>query len=132
MSKMTLQEFCEQRRRMCDAHGCQECPINQPYSCMDCVSWAIYNPAVAERIVSEWAEAHPEPVYPTWNEWWVNTFSCAQRNYPPCKGHFVALPEGYCNTHTCMDCYNEPIPPDAAHKLRIKPKEVCSALGDAD
>ena len=44
----------------------------------------------------EWAEAHPEPEYPTWVEWF--------------------------NSMGGVDC-GEPIPADIAEKLGIKPKE---------
>ena len=64
-----------------------------------------------QNVVMTWAEAHKEPVYPTWLEYIMDT------------------------QHDCVKAYNDgndalwkwmwttPIPADMAEKLGVKPKE---------
>ena len=96
-------------RRMCIAYTtddedcCKDCPLERitEYGCgaifedefTNTVDWA-----ELERRVMKWAEDHPKPIYPTWQECF-NTFE---------RGIDV----------------DESIPADVAQKLGLKPKEV--------
>ena len=86
-------EVVRQFRRMCK-DGCAECPLMKEQD--DCWDYAKKHPAVFERRVMDWAEAHPWTKYPTWAEWLRDM-----------------------NIHG-MDT----IPADIAEKLGIKPKGV--------
>lgn len=58
-----------------------------------------------EKIIKSWAAEHPEPVYPTWIEWFQ------QQNIWRKETNIPAI-----------DLYN-PIPADIAEKLGLEPKE---------
>ena len=93
-----MAEFCKVIRnfdRVCNANGCYCCPMKTG-SLEGCKYLILNLPAEFERRVMEWAEAHPEPKYPTWVEWF--------------------------NSMGGVDC-GEPIPADIAERLGIKPKE---------
>ena len=62
-----------------------------------------------EKQVSEWAEAHPDPVYPTWLEWLMN------------KGFVTASSNQYGTSYN-FD-WDKPIPADIAQRLGLEPKE---------
>lgn len=69
-----FQEVLKQARRMCAAqYHCHGCPLheiiyanacNKPLSCMAAVRGDMIE--TLERIVTEWAANHPEPVVPMW------------------------------------------------------------------
>lgn len=119
-------EVMEQAKRMCktfsDGH-CSECPIGNAdvlecgitvTSEMDCKD--------VERRVMQWATKHPEPVYPTWDEWHNSVFPYAHKFIRPCE--FGSRNRFDCAEKTCYQCIEEPIPADIAEKLGIKPKEA--------
>lgn len=62
----------KQWQRMCDSMQggiakCDSCPLFKAlcqYKPNEKVNFA-----EAEKIITDWAAAHPEPVYPTWWEW---------------------------------------------------------------
>lgn len=61
-------------KRMCETCQCSECPISSQnnQSDMDCSEFTEERPDLAEQIITEWANAHPEPKvpkYPTWVEY---------------------------------------------------------------
>lgn len=64
-------EIMKHAKRMCNKYcvSCKECPLDNS----DCVThwdgWTVENMLNFERIVMEWAAAHPEPVYPSWCDW---------------------------------------------------------------
>lgn len=88
-------------RRMCkvysvDGHECDECPLENlaPHSCgaifegdfADAVDWG----ELEDRVMT-WAEAYPEPKYPSWYRWLImigavgsvdDLFSDLQRHIP--------------------------------------------------
>lgn len=94
-------------RRMCKAQDdgtnrdvCATCPMGGIRD--SCV--AIYEGDMdyehVEGVVTRWAKAHPEPVYPTWREYIEDL------------------------THILMiDVIDDPIPADIAEKLGIEPKK---------
>ena len=104
-----FQEVMKQWRRMCDACTCSNrkeleglpmCPIvlkHCGYPCDDSPQyWSEEDTKQFEEIVMQWAAEHPEPVYPTWVEWF--------------------------NSMGGVDC-GTPMPADIAQKLGIEPKE---------
>ena len=71
-----------------------------------------------ESIVMQWAAEHPEPTYPTWEEWgeqWKQAFPEAEST--PCLSLFKKVDCG----EPCASCRAKPIPADIAEKLGIKP-----------
>ena len=119
-------ETMEQAKRMCktfsDGH-CSECPIGNAdvlecgitvTSEMDCEE--------VERRVMQWAKKHPEPVYPTWDEWQNSTFPDAHKFVKPCE--FGRRDRFNCTGKMCSECMEQQIPADIAEKLGIKPKEA--------
>ena len=124
MSEFT--EVMKQAKRMCKAFGdghCSECPIGDANvlecgitvtSEMDCKE--------VERRVMQWAAKHPEPVYPTWDEWQNSVFPDAEIDITPCA--FGSIDRLNCFLENrCSTCKEQQIPADIAEKLGIKPKE---------
>jgi hypothetical protein len=75
-----------------------------------------------EQTVAAWAAEHPEPVYPTWEEWLVANGIMEPDN--------VRLNGNYRFYYNGKPVYNipspkmfDPIPADLAQKLGIEPKE---------
>ena len=68
-----------------------------------------------EKEVMKWAAEHPEPVYPTYGEWFVE--------------HGDLVDGWQCNTNavwtanTARGIFMKPIPADIAQKLGIEPRE---------
>lgn len=126
-------EVIKQAKRMCKAQNhCYRCPINVICNVNDCNKRtscvaAICDVERLERIVMDWAAAHPEPRYPSWNEAWGKLFPSVVS--PPCKT-FFGLSCDYigreyvgksCYVEGCRECLEQPIPADIAEKLGIKP-----------
>ena len=81
-------------------------------------------PDALEREIMEWAAAHPEPRYPSWNETWVRLFPYAHLGDSPCPNHFLQSERSMpCAHRACNECKSLPIPADIAEKLGIKPIE---------
>lgn len=126
-----FQEVIKQRQRMCRSQEiCLKCPIytNQHDKEIDCKEFLFSNPDSVEKIVMQWASANPEPVYPTWVDWWDENFnSDGRRMFTPCS--FVSPKELGCSFghDGCMvapyKCWHTRIPAEVAQKLGIKPIE---------
>lgn len=105
--------------RMCDAmragdNGCAPCPLDG--ICAKFITLSEDAIATIERVVTQWAAEHPEPVYPSWEEGWRQLFPGAIT--VPC----IHLCAGIkCACHDCSDCGEQPIPAEVAEKLGIKP-----------
>jgi hypothetical protein len=120
-----FQEVVKQAKRMCKAqHNCYECPanvicnVNECHKRISCVA-SISDYKNVERIVMNWAAEHPEPMYPTWEEWHKTNFPGARHDI--CPNYFIReKPLGTCAV-SCKKCTNTPIPADIAEKLGIKP-----------
>lgn len=123
-----MAEFAEvmrQAHRMCDVYDdCNDCPLSS--SNVQCaMAWNYYTDAVLkefEQTVRQWAKEHPEPQYPTWEEWHTKNFPDVIRNLTPCT--FAPISELRCAETNCRACRSRPIPADIAKKLGIRPKEV--------
>lgn len=101
-------EVVRQYIRMCRLSACDECVLRD----MDGRSCSVLthvNPEEFERRVMEWANTHPEPVYPTWAEWLIGV-GVLER---------TRLAYGGCDITSKV---LEPIPANIAEKLGIKPK----------
>ena len=110
------QEVIHNWRRMCNAvqdsnmnkvgHGwCDNCPIkNECWSNQAVASVAERRMLCVEPIIQKWAAEHPEPVYPSWVEWFRQ-----MKMIPPEQKCF----------HTWL---LEPMPADIAQKLGIEPR----------
>lgn len=115
-----FKEVCKQWRRMCKAAN--ECDGN----CVELCALAA-NPVCgelpnatdkdlenAEAVIMEWAKENPEPVYPTWVEWLVDSGVFPQK--------MSTIPSVAFNT--IRDSLSVKIPADIAEKLDIAPKVV--------
>lgn len=109
MEQHSFQEVMKQWRRRCEA-----CEKNEPvecnitgYVCEEFCKMQKHHidPEFVEREVMSWAAEHPEPVYPTWMEWFRQT------GVVPCTQKYF------------HDWLLTPIPADIAQKLGIEPKE---------
>ena len=109
--------------RMCDAmraedNGCAPCPLDG--ICAKFITLSEDAIATIERVVTQWAAEHPEPVYPSWEEGWRQLFPDAK--YTPCPNNFgikYIVPD--CAYRACTDCKSSPMPAEVAEKLGIKP-----------
>lgn len=124
-------EVMKQKNRMCSAHAdCNDCPIGKCEEKRNkrlcCDAFISEYPYVAEYFVMQWASANPEPVYPTWIDWWNENFEGdGRRMLTPCS--FVSPKELGCSIghDGCMvapyKCWHTSIPAEVAQKLGIKP-----------
>lgn len=96
-------EVMKQFNRLCQSTSCAKCPVNAHCTWDDMMS----GPDEFEKLIMDWAKAHPEPVYPTWYDWLKEQGIL----YHPDPG-------------TINDKGFKPIPADIAEKLGIEPKEA--------
>ena len=109
-------DVIRQFERMCKANaGCINCPLDAPdgvsYTCS--IHAFVNNPEHIEHEVMSWAEKHPEPVYPTWAEWLVDSGVFPEK--------MSTIPSVAFNT--IRDSLSVEIPAEIAQKLGIEPKE---------
>ena len=133
-----FQVVMQEVHRMCREHGstCMGCPVFNfnLFGTSSCkLKEGIYGEADFEKIeaaVMKWAEEHPLPAYPNWNEWQSSNFPNADGTIKPCM--FLGIKEmnringTSCEQISCWRCANNPIPADTAEKLGIKPIGVSS------
>ena len=113
-------------RRMCKAYtteedACVGCPLEHitEHGCgaifeeefADVADWAYL-----DETVSVWAERNPEPIYPTWGEWFIE------------RGDLIGGWKNIKNIDAlrarAAEVFDMTIPADIAEKLRIVPKEA--------
>lgn len=115
-------EVLRQAKRMCKAN-CEECPLSHTVGNI-CPIAVTGNDEIAEieHIVMDWAKAHPEPRYPSWQDAWNKLFPEAVGGVP-CPKHFISEKQydEMCIGNECECCLESPIPADTAEKLGIKP-----------
>lgn len=116
---MEFVEVMRQWRRMCDAYTtddavscCKGCPMSGR-GCGSIYENGNAEPDIIEREVMKWAAEHPEPVYPSWAEWLVDSGVFPQKMSTVTSIAF----------NTIRDSLSVEIPADIAQKLGIKPKE---------
>ena len=109
-------EVMRQGKRMCKRFkACDHCPIYNAKLACPVIDVTDDKYDVVERIIMDWAAEHPEPRYPTWNEWYQECLPDAPLK---CRRAFMYTS---CGTRACDACLSEPIPADIAQKLGIKP-----------
>ena len=94
-------EVMKQLNRICTKSDCTNCPM-ESMGCCGNIGFHCSNPIKAERIekiVMQWAAEHPEPKYPSWEEYL-------------CSIGFWSY-----------NSLSKPIPADIAKRLGIEPKE---------
>jgi len=98
-------EVARAKRRMCNAHKkkCSECKLQGNCSLLNVFAYNDNEVKKLENEVISWAAEHPEPVYPTWGQYFRRYYGLEY-----CKGHEMLL---------------ENIPADIAQKLGIELKE---------
>ena len=105
-------EVIKQFKRMCKSVTPAKCTRGKcPMGCENigqCRKIAFEQPSCFEDIVMAWAAEHPEPVYPTWKEYFAELYGSGVFGQPLMA---VGL---LCEDH---------IPADIAQKLGIEPKE---------
>lgn len=111
-------EVMKQLARMTNACNgkCDECPLDDSVLCTG--PWCSGNMegiAEAERIIMQWAEEHPDPVYPTWGEWFVEHGDLVDGWQNATNAAWMA--------NTARGVFMNPIPADIAQKLGIEPKK---------
>lgn len=127
-----FQVVMKQAKRMCESYGddCARCALyRRGEECLfDCPpnAWNVNAQSDVERIVMDWAEKHPEPRYPSWNEAWKQLFPDAEESFAPCLKRMLPAEQThkYCAVYTnplCKECRSQPIPADIAERLGIKP-----------
>ena len=100
-----------QKRRMCNSYALcnMGCPLNDIDFCnKNSGEKTNADFSEVERRTMAWATEHPEPVYPTWEQFIAEMYLRSGRT----KYHSIAEWE-----------INERIPADIAQKLGIEPKE---------
>lgn len=110
-------EVMKQLLRMCKSYKeCENCELYVFNGCSFCPNDA---PEMTERIIMEWAAAHPELHYPTWAEWQKSNFPDAYAPLYPCN--FARCPRAYSECNDCELYRDSEIPADIARKLGIQP-----------
>lgn len=116
--------------RMCDAmraedNGCAPCPLDG--ICAKFITLSEDAIATIERVVTQWAAEHPEPVYPSWEEGWKQLFPDADIRHTLCPEVFGDKYKcDWCHddnddNDNCDECLERPMPAEVAEKLGIKP-----------
>lgn len=111
--------------RMCDAiraedNGCAPCPLDG--ICAKFITLSEDAIATIERVVTQWAAEHPEPVYPSWEEGWKQLFPEAEISILCPKVFGDKYSCDWCHdVNDCDVCLKRPIPAEVAEKLGIKP-----------
>ena len=105
--------------------GCDKCPAGKLRSANGvCLVRRIARVDNCEEQIEglrAWAKEHPEPRYPTWNEWQNSMFPDAEGDMSPCE--FGNRDRFNCEGKTCDECTQQQIPADIAAKLGIRPIE---------
>ena len=129
-------EVMRQAKRMCSSfgEGCSDdCPLNSAIQvdtdcyrnlCI-CVAGGFEEAyKLIEERVMQWAAAHPEPEYPSWNEWYTKNFPDAYYDGKRICLRIFHGGESCENETECDKCRDRPIPDSIAKKLGIKRKEA--------
>ena len=118
---MEICDFLKSWKRMCKAmtemNGCEDCQIVRNTHSARCGDMPCEMNDVESivREVEKWAAEHPEPAYPTWEEWLREM-------------DVVESVQSYLSNQKILTILTNnvknPIPADIAQKLGIEPKEV--------
>lgn len=104
-----FQEVMRQLNRLCLHYQyCSDCPMYDECGNIGAYCSEPKHSYRIEKTVMAWAAEHPEPVYPTWGEWFLRT--CQVPVTGDGKNDWDAVHMSH-------------IPADIAQKLGIEPKE---------
>lgn len=116
-------DVVKQWRRLCNSYNmCPVCPLKvfevNGYFCGGiCLDWAKnVDWRKLEDTIKKWAAEHPEPVYPTWEEWLI------EQGVLDSDIGYAGDADG--DWQKVTQRMYDPIPADIAEKLGIKPKEA--------
>lgn len=122
-------EVIKQFKRMCKSVTLMKCTRGECPIAMGCENIgqcrkaAFERPLDFEKRVMDWAAEHPEPVYPTWEEWLqsIGVMESSTRLKELCQRQLLidGIPAYAVPTVKVL----KPIPADIAQKLGIEPKE---------
>ena len=125
-------EVMRQARRICASEKeCKKCLMwnSQGSYCRTDVLRSSEDDAGTEQIVMDWVEAHPEAVYPTWDEYQDEMFPNHTRGICP-MAFGVRCPNGdRADALACADCRSKPMPAEIAEKMGLEPKAWGAATG---
>lgn len=122
-----FQEVHRQFDRMCWYYRREcKCPMACPINGMNisqCRKIAFERPKETEEIVMSWAAEHPEPVYPTWEEWLqsVGVMESSEPLLRRIKGQLLidGIPAHAVPTSKVL----QPMDADIAEKLGLQPQK---------
>ena len=83
----------------------------------------------AEAIVMQWSKEHPEPQYPTWQEWLAKN-SILEVTLTPVTSSTTSESKQYIQKIRMMPNFYKPIPATIAEQLGIKPKTAKETKSD--
>ena len=114
-------EVMRQAERMCKAQKvCSGCNLEVRGGCaFNVAKGADY--AAVEKNVMNWAQAHPEPTYPSWYDWQKENFPDNTRYICPMAFGVTCPAPSAPGVTICKKCRNKPIPAEIAERLGIKP-----------
>lgn len=108
-------------KRLCDTYtGCCGCPFDGLNLCEKLTVMSNDNLNKFEQIVMKWSKEHPEPKYPTWEEWLGKEFGVSVIDMI-CKFYPCIFTGEIKQCGDCTDCRKRAIPKEVAEKLGIKP-----------
>ena len=126
-------EIAKQASRLCKYYqkdkSCARCTLSsenirrKSSLCMTITDIDAHDAIEIERIVTEWAKEHQEPMYPSWKDAWYSLFPGADE---PCPEQWFCeeCPEGM----ECSECIERPMSKKVADKLGIKPITTAKAV----
>lgn len=120
-----FQEVMRQYDRMCSHYEeCAGCPFHKNVVwCIKKIGGKRYvngNAKPAEELIMSWAAEHPEPVYPSWEEWLLSVGGGKEQTLE-IRGYSGNTEVVDFETHVIA--LSEPIPAETAKRLGVKPKE---------
>lgn len=119
-----FQKVAYEKRRLCKAfkEECSNCPLTDIDCGVLCVRYTEDDTIVnLEKIIMDWAEKNPEPVYPTWEEWLLDNGVFAPDNVLLNGKHRFYM-EGKPVLNIPTKKIYDRIPADIAEKLGIEPE----------
>ena len=124
---MEFVEVIKQMKRMCahfspTCNGCKLClGKGTDEFCGESPNDILSDPALVETAVMSWAAEHPEPQYPTWEEWLVAN-GVMESDIVRLNGDYRFYYNGKPVKNIPSPKMFDPIPADIAEKLGIEPK----------